>query len=199
VKRIGRRVTKLSLAVMRAFAYLPPTVGEPTENRGFPMKKIAITAVLAGLVGFVAGNAFWYLASPLWIDRAVAEALPAELMVATLATGSFRDADRLHQGVGIATLGETAGGLGIVRFTDFRVTNGPDLKVWLVKAADIASAADVTGSEWLSLGALKGNVGDQNYVLPAGTDLSAYKSVVIWCEQFGVLFSAATFSAAAAS
>jgi hypothetical protein len=49
---------------------------------------------------------------------------------------------------------------------------------------------------WLSLGALKGNVGDQAYSVPEGTDVTAYKSVVIWCEQFGVLFSPAALAPA---
>ncbi|MCP4385349.1 MAG: DM13 domain-containing protein [Hyphomicrobiales bacterium] len=159
------------------------------------MKRIIVTAVVAGFFGFVVGNAFFYLASPLWIDREVSEALPAELMVSTIATGQFTDADSAHRGSGTAMLLETAGGVGVVRFTDFEVTNGPDLEVWLVKAADITSASDVTGSEWLSLGQLKGNIGDQNYLIPEGTNLSEYKSVVIWCEQFGVLFSPATLAA----
>lgn len=155
------------------------------------MKKLVLTAIAAAAFGFVAGNVFFYLASPLWIDREVSEALPPELMIHSRATGTFADADTIHKGSGTATLVETAGGIGILRFTDFRVTNGPDLKVWLVKAADIKESADVTASEWISLGPLKGNIGDQNYVLPEGTDLAAYRSVVIWCEQFGVLFSPA--------
>lgn len=159
------------------------------------MKKIIATAIIAGLVGFVAGNAFFYLASPLWIDREVSETLPPELMISTVASGQFQDADGAHQGSGTAMLVETAGGAAVLRFTDFRVTNGPDLEVWLVKAADITSSSDVTDSEWLSLGQLKGNVGDQNYFIPEGTDVSEYNSVVIWCEQFGVLFSPATLEA----
>ena len=35
-------------------------------------RKLVATAIIAGTIGFVAGNAFWYLASPLWIDRVVA-------------------------------------------------------------------------------------------------------------------------------
>lgn len=158
------------------------------------MRGIVLTALVAGFVGFVAGNAFFYLASPLWIDREVSETLPPELMIEPVASGAFSDADQLHRGSGNVTLVRTAGGIGILRFTDFRVTNGPDLKVWLVKAEDIKTSSDVTGSEWLSLGPLKGNVGDQNYVLPEGTELSDYRSVVVWCEQFGVLFSAASLN-----
>jgi hypothetical protein len=159
------------------------------------MIRLAVTAVVAGLVGFIAGNAFFYLASPLWIDREISEALPTELMLRTVARGDFRDADKIHKGSGTATLVETAGGVSILRFTDFKVTNGPDLKVWMVKAENIERAADVTASEWLTLGPLKGNIGDQNYVLPEGMDISAFKSVVIWCEQFGVLFASAMLEA----
>jgi hypothetical protein len=59
-------------------------------------RKIIFTAILAGAIGFLAGNAFWYLASPLWIDRVVAEALPVELQMNTAATGAFRDGES-HQ------------------------------------------------------------------------------------------------------
>jgi hypothetical protein len=155
------------------------------------MRTIFITAIIAGLIGFVAGNAFWYLASPLWIDRVVAEELPAALQMSKKREGTFADADGVHRGSGTATLFELVGGASVLRFTDFDVTNGPDLKVWLVKAEEVASSSDVTASEWVSLGPLKGNKGDQNYIIPEDVNADDYPSVVIWCEQFSVLFSAA--------
>ena len=155
------------------------------------MKKLIAVAFVAGLVGFVAGNAFWYLASPLWIDNVVSEDVTATDTAKVLATGAFSDADAVHRGKGTATVYEGTGGQRTLRFTDFEVTNGPDLEVWLVAADTVTSNADVTGSEWVALGQLKGNIGDQNYDIPADVDLSKYRSVVIWCEQFGVLFSPA--------
>jgi hypothetical protein len=83
-----------------------------------------------------------------------------------------------------------------LRFTEFETTNGPDLEVWLVKASGLKVSGDVTASQWLSLGPLKGNIGDQNYIIPADAKLDDYKSVVIWCEQFSVLFSAADLAPA---
>ena len=154
--------------------------------------KIAIPVFI---VGFVAGNAFWYLASPLWIDREVNEVLPADFMATAVRAGQFRDADVAHRGEGKAEILLSGAGTALLRLTDFTVTNGPDLKVWLVKAADPQSSGDVKQSEWVSLGPLKGNKGDQTYIVPAGTDIDAYGSVVIWCEQFGVLFSPAPLSA----
>ncbi len=41
---------------------------------------------------------------------------------------------------------------------------------------------------------LKGNVGSQNYDLPADVDLSRFRSVVIYCKQFSVVFSSAELS-----
>lgn len=149
--------------------------------------KIAIPVFI---LGFAAGNAFWYLFSPLWIDRVVSEAAPIGAQ-ATGRKGAFKDADASHRGSGNAELLK-AGGIDILRFTEFTVTNGPDLEVWLVEEPAPASSADVKASKWISLGVLKGNKGDQSYQIPAGTDVSKYGSAVIWCEQFGVLFASAT-------
>jgi hypothetical protein len=159
------------------------------------MKKTVLIVVITFLVGFVAGNAFWYLASPLWIDRVVAENIAASETANIVAQGTFVDADGVHRGRGTATIYRGGTGQYTLRLTDFEVTNGPDLKVWLVAESDIKSSDDVKASQWLSLGQLKGNIGNQNYAIPAATEVSKYQSVVIWCEQFGVLFSPAKLAA----
>lgn len=150
--------------------------------------KIAIPVFL---FGFVTGNAFWYMASPIWIDREVSEFLPSDASLTVVRTGRFSDADRAHEGEGVAEILLTADGTHLLRLSDFRVTNGPDLKVWLVTAADPKASRDVSASEWLSLGPLKGNIGDQIYPIPEDAEIDRYRSVVIWCEQFSVLFSPA--------
>ena len=43
----------------------------------------------------------------------------------------------------------------------------------------------------VDLGGLKGNIGDQNYAIPAGVDVGNYTSVVIWWDRFGAAFGAA--------
>ena len=155
------------------------------------MKAFLKIAIPVFLVGFVAGNAFWYLASPLWVDRIVSEDLPSELMLSEIAAGQFRDTDSAHKGRGKAQVLSSAGGTNLLRLTDFEVTNGPDLEMWLVEAPNPTSSADVKASKWLSLGPLKGNIGNQTYIIPENVDPTVYKSAVVWCEQFGVLFSAA--------
>ncbi|AKI00989.1 electron transfer protein with DM13 domain [Hoeflea sp. IMCC20628] len=153
--------------------------------------KIAIPVFI---VGFIAGNAFWYVFSPSFIDRVVNEQLPSGFVLSEARSGEFRNADGAHRGSGSAKILVADGGGALLRFTEFQVTNGPDLEVWLVKDPDPKKSADVNASQWLSLGPLKGNKGDQSYVIPDGTDINDWGSAVIWCEQFSVLFSVATLS-----
>lgn len=123
-------------------------------------------------------------------DRAMDEDMPADAPH-VIASGEFVDADAVHKGMGTANLYALPDDSYVLRFEDFRTTNGPDLVVYLTRHPSPASASDVTDLGFLSLGDLKGNVGNQNYAIPAGTDISEFNSVVIWCELFGVLFSPA--------
>ena len=108
-------------------------------------------------------------------------------------TGEFRDADAFHKGSGTATIYEIgATGERVLRFEDFRVTNGPDLRVLLANAANPESHSDLDESGYVELSELKGNVGSQNYVIPSDFDLSNAQSVVIYCSPFRVVFSVAT-------
>jgi hypothetical protein len=120
-------------------------------------------------------------------------AIPAATATAspTLAErrGSFHGADDFHFGRGTARLIGTPDGV-FVRFEDFAVRNGPDLYVYLSPDGD-----GYAGKGNLELGRLKASEGNQNYRLPAGTDPSAYRSVVVWCKQFAVQFAVATLKA----
>jgi len=115
----------------------------------------------------------------------------APVDVTPVATGQFRDADSSHRGSGTATIYELEDGSRILRFEGFEVTNGPDLHVYLVPAENAGDEVSVDG--YVDLGELKGNIGDQNYEIPADVDVSQFQSVVIWCEPFAVVFSVATF------
>jgi hypothetical protein len=104
--------------------------------------------------------------------------------------GQFRDIDSVHQGSGEAILFQLSDGRHLLRFENFEVTNGPDLHVYLVPLANRSGGADVTG--YVDLGQLQGNVGAQNYFIPAGVEIGEEASIVIWCEPFRVTFSIAT-------
>ncbi|MEM6728313.1 MAG: DM13 domain-containing protein [Pseudomonadota bacterium] len=158
------------------------------------MLKSLKIALPSFLIGAVAGAAGWYLFSPLFIDQVVDEVVIVSEESQVLASGSFRDADRVHRGMGEASFVRQPDGRVELQLTGFEVTNGPDLKVYLSAHADPERASDVTGNDWISLGALKGNVGDQTYTLPADVDPADFNSVVIWCEAFSVLFSPAALA-----
>lgn len=157
------------------------------------MRTALIAFILGLIIGAPAGAFLWYAFSPLLFDEVVTEQL-AEAEV--LSMGTFRDADSAHKGSGQARIVRRADGGLEVQLSEFQVTNGPDLEVWLSDHPNPESSGDVSGGAWVALGQLKGNVGDQSYPIPAGTDLARVNSVVIWCEQFGVLFSPAALSPA---
>jgi len=108
-----------------------------------------------------------------------------------LSEGQFKNADDFHQGVGRAGIYQLPDGSYLLRFEDFEVTNGPDLRVYLVETENPTKDQVKEG---LELAKLKGNKGSQNYELPVGVDPTSYKSVVIYCKPFSVIFSTAGLS-----
>ncbi len=106
-----------------------------------------------------------------------------------LASGQFHGV--AHGGRGLARVYQLPRGKRVLRFTEFETSNGPDVQVYLVAAPDATDSATVKQAGFLSLGAIKGNIGDQNYDLPPDVDLQKYRSVTIWCRRFGVNFATA--------
>lgn len=49
-------------------------------------------------------------------------------------------------------------------------------------------ATNTQASDYIDLGPLKGNIGNQNYQLPLDIDLLKYNNVLVWCRAFSVLF-----------
>jgi len=109
----------------------------------------------------------------------------------TLETGKFHG--RVHATSGRATVYQEADGKLILRLTNFKTSNGPDVHVILVATKDAMDDANFLkdNTEKLELGKLKGNEGDQNYEIPAGTDLTKFRAVSIYCERFNANFGAA--------
>jgi hypothetical protein len=121
-------------------------------------------------------------------DKMMEEEMPSAEM-SLLAQGSFYDI--AHVGAGQALIYQLADGSRILRLQDFEVDNGPDLHVYLVPIDPVPDSVGVEISGSVDLGELKGNIGDQNYDIPAELDLSQFQSVVIWCQPFRVPFTAA--------
>lgn len=74
---------------------------------------------------------------------------------------------------------------------DFRTRNAPDLKIFLSPlSASEATGRNATDGAVL-ISPLSSNAGEQVYEIPADVDLGAFKSILIHCEQYSKLWSAA--------
>ncbi len=125
------------------------------------------------------------------------EAMPAPMVNTTVVKrGSFRDADAFHKGSGAATIYRLEDGSHVLRVEDFRVTNGPDLRVLLAGHPNPENRDELESRGYIELDKLKGNVGNQNYPIPDEVDVSAQMSVVIYCRPFHVLFAIAPLEVA---
>jgi len=109
----------------------------------------------------------------------------------TLETGTFHG--KVHSTSGRATIYQETDGKLVLRLTNFKTSNGPDVHVILVALKDADDDANFlkSNTERVELGKLKGNEGDQNYTIPSGTDLSKFLTVSIYCERFDANFGAA--------
>lgn len=110
----------------------------------------------------------------------------------TLYVGEFVGVnDGIHNAEGQAKVLKLGDSTNFLRLEDFKATNGPDLYVYL--------STDKSASDFVNIGRLKGNVGDQNYEIPDVTDLSKYDTALVWCQAFSVLFGSAELEQASSS
>lgn len=70
-----------------------------------------------------------------------------------------------------------------IYFENFSASSGPDLKVYV--------ATTNTAAQFVSLGAIKSTTGTQLYEVSNPPNFSQYNKVLIWCQQFSVLFGSA--------
>ena len=153
--------------------------------------------LLGGVLGVAAGFALGIFVYPyvFLADIVAGERVEEPSRRKLLARGDFIHAnpkDPIHYGKGRVTIYE-----GLLHLEpDFEVGPGPKFHVYLVQEKNVTPSTRVAKTMYVDLGRLKAFKGSQNYPLPAGVDPARYGSVVIWCEQFGVLISPARLAAA---
>lgn len=160
------------------------------------MRSYLLTFLLALLLGIAGGFALGIFAYPyiFLADIVAGDKVPekpaGQPQRNVLARGTFVHAnpsDPIHYGKGRVTVYE-----GLLHLEpDFEVGPGPKYHVYLVPEAQVLPSTNVARTMFVDLGRLRAFKGSQNYEIPVGLDLAKFGSVVVWCEQFGVLISPA--------
>jgi len=147
--------------------------------------------LIGGMLGTGFGVALGFFLFPYVFPPPPAmDTLAAEERTEIVAQGAFIHADPsdpVHYGQGRVTVYQET----VFLEDDFKVGPGPKFHVYLVPAPSVRQSGDVETTMFIDLGRLRSFEGSQKYSIPAGIDLAAYPSVVIWCAQFGVLISPA--------
>ena len=156
------------------------------------MKKSIIIFLVGGALGTAGGFALGIFVYPyiFLADIVATDQVDRKAAGKVVANGMFIHAnprDPVHYGKGKVTVYQDLVHLG----GDFEVGPGPKFHVYLVPEKNVIPSTNVAKTMFVDLGRLKAFKGSQNYSVPAGVDLAQYGSVVIWCEQFGVLISPA--------
>jgi hypothetical protein len=156
------------------------------------VKKVILVFVAGGLLGTAAGFALGIFFYPYMFlaDIVAADKVENPAARKLVASGTFIHAnpsDPIHYGKGKVTVFQDLLHLE----SDFEVGPGPKFHVYLVPEANVTPSTRVAQTRYVDLGRLKAFKGSQNYPVPSGIDPARYQSVVIWCEQFGVLISPA--------
>ncbi len=137
---------------------------------------VIIASVLllgAAAVPFVA-----FVIVPQFVRSTLVEAPPAEDAV-TLRSGELVKINVADYGTGTLRIVRTATGESL-RFENVDIAGAPDTYVYL------SDRTDGTPGKFTDLGRLKATNGSFSYAIPAGVDLAAVRSVVLWCRQFSV-------------
>ena len=95
-----------------------------------------------------------------------------------LVSGSF--VSNKHPSSGTVKVVQDVSGKKYLVFENFRTDNGPDLRIWL--------SPNTSASPYQEIGLLKAVAGNFSYELDASINYIANNRVLIWCEDFSVLF-----------
>ncbi len=161
------------------------------------LKRRTLVIVVSLLVlGAVAVPVVAFVIVPQFVRQTLVEELPARPLASspgsttealtTIVSGELVRISLADYGTGTVRLVKVGDAL-VLRFDNVDIAGAPDTYVYLSDRTDGAPG------RFTDLGRLKATNGSFNYPIPAGTDLGAVRSVVVWCRQFSVTITYATF------
>ena len=151
------------------------------------IKALIIVAVIV-IVGAI-GIGWLFFSNQSTGQPSMDEDLSTEVTV--LFEGNLVRIDNSHWGTGVVQIVQDEAGNYFVYFIDVEIASGPQLLVYLSDKATFAGTNDDPGN-YIDLGELPAQSGTFAVSIPTGTDIAQYKSVLIWCEPFSVVFTYAT-------
>jgi hypothetical protein len=123
----------------------------------------------------------------------IEQSFPSMSGAVEIALGSFSGVDIIREANGSVHMYEQAEGSKVLRFEEFGIVNGPDLHVILSASPQPQTSADMRLNNLdLDLGALKANLGSQNYDVPSELRIDDYHSVVIYSQSLDLIYAYAT-------
>lgn len=168
-----------------------PVTGEHAQMLFSRKRLVGIVAVLLLIAG-------WAVFRPelLFVNKKASDPFPGAARgkgeSVAVATGRFHGV--AHKSAGDASIFRLPGGGSVLRLTHFQTSSGPDVRLYLIKAADATDNSSVTRG-FIEVAKLKANEGDQNYSLPASLNIGEYHAVTVWCKRFEVNFATAPLKA----
>ena len=178
----------------------------------FKGKALVPVALLA--FALLAAAAYFFQPWKLFIDTEVQEAIPTVTATSSeTSSASPKETEApseviqyplvLVEGVLVSHEHQTSGavkilqledGSRVLRLENLDTSDGPRVEVWLTDAPVIEGEEGwrvFDDGKYTSLGAMKGNQGNQNYEIPPDLDLLDFSSISLWCVTFSVSFGAA--------
>lgn len=162
------------------------------EELGFQVAGMATTPTPAPAATATAAASDDATATPTATTTAATatpEATQASGMGELIAMGELIGSDSFHTASGQVLLVRGPDGELILRFQDFEVRNGPDLFIYLTPDPD----GDVHVDGAINLSEIKATSGSVNYDVPLDVDPDSFRSAVVYCRAFSVIFATATF------
>ena len=149
------------------------------------MKRRTLVVLASLLVlGAAAVSLVAFVIVPQLVRSTLVEA-PAEGGAVTLRSGELVKISAADYGTGTVRIVRT-GTAQALRFENVDIAGAPDVYVYL------SDKTDGTPGTFTDLGRLKATNGTFSYVIPAGVDPAAVRSVVLWCRQFSVTITYAS-------
>lgn len=107
-------------------------------------------------------------------------------------TGEFAAIDSVRSAMGNLTIYENPDGTRLLHFDEnFRSARAPEIHLILTRNPDPLDDRGV-GIDYIDMGVLRGNVGQQNYTIPQSVDFNRYPVLVLYAPQYNGILATAT-------